>query len=440
MRERGRADEPLSQQETRWQRAKVHNLFNAAKSDFAFLKYNGFSGASLREVALQPVKGFVEGINPFDKKDGISAGEALLQDSILLASAIDVGIVGYKSLMGPFCFVAGTPVATPDGGKAIEQVKANDPVWAYDAEGLDLNDHFILHNQEGTVITVPFTAVDIARPTDGSVRLPLGTDLVGALDDHLVLQHGQPLNTVAPGTFVCFQGKVYIVLAGPWPGTLALVDTGTVLRHIVRTFVNFTHQLTDLTVRGADGQSTTITGTPGHKFYVPVMDAYVSMSELPVGTIVQTTEGFATVTANSTRQTESLIYNFEVEGVHNYYVGDVQVLVHNENCTVAKIVARLKQTGKYGNKQCLEFAKALRKRLKAKGINGEIVEINSASGFPMVLKSNGYQNISDTGLHVGVQIGEEVIDNLHDNFLPFDEWMDDFDAVGGVHETNRKGF
>jgi hypothetical protein len=30
-----------------------------------------------------------------------------------------------------------------------------------------------------------------------------------------------------------------------------------------------------------------------------------------------------------------VVYNFEVEDNHNYYVGDNQVLVHNDGCTVS---------------------------------------------------------------------------------------------------------
>ena len=46
--------------------------------------------------------------------------------------------VGCKVLTGitgePHCFVAGTPVSTEEGQRAIEEVEAGDKVWAYDEE------------------------------------------------------------------------------------------------------------------------------------------------------------------------------------------------------------------------------------------------------------------------------------------------------------------
>ena len=46
--------------------------------------------------------------------------------------------VGCKVMTGitgePHCFVAGTPVSTEEGQRAIEEVEAGDKVWAYDEE------------------------------------------------------------------------------------------------------------------------------------------------------------------------------------------------------------------------------------------------------------------------------------------------------------------
>jgi Papain fold toxin 2 len=40
--------------------------------------------------------------------------------------------------------------------------------------------------------------------------------------------------------------------------------------------------------------------------------------------------------------------------------------------------------------------------------------------------------ISANGRHVGVRVGDLVFDNLHPEEIPFDQWIADFDAIGGV--------
>jgi len=265
---------------------------------------------------------------------GMGWQQSIDYKQVAISGAIG-GILGYGAYRFfkwcPWgCFIADTPIATPYGPIAIAQITDRDPVWAYDSDGRR-TDPLLVPRLTSATYRIALTVDDIAAPADGTVRTPGNHDLVGVLDDDLVLQYGQPLGTVVPGTHVCFQGKVYIVLAGPFPGTLALVDTGTVLRKVARTFVHPAAKLVDLTIHDTSGKTTTVTGTPNHPFYVPALCGYVPMGELAPGMVLQTTNGSATVETVQMRACESAVYNFEVEEAHNYYVADLRVLVHN-NC------------------------------------------------------------------------------------------------------------
>ncbi len=44
----------------------------------------------------------------------------------------------------------------------------------------------------------------------------------------------------------------------------------------------------------------------------------------------------------------------------------------------------------------------------------------------------GRSTITNNGRHVGIRVGNTVFDNLHPAGFPFDRWLSDFDAIGGV--------
>jgi hypothetical protein len=41
---------------------------------------------------------------------------------------------------------------------------------------------------------------------------------------------------------------------------------------------------------------------------------------------------------------------------------------------------------------------------------------------------------------VGVRVGDVVFDNLHPDGMPFDQWLKDFDALGGVQVVSTVDF
>ena len=113
-----------------------------------------------------------------------------------------------------------------------------------------------------------------------------------------------------------------------------------VLSLVATAFQRTTGTLVDLTIRDVQGREYTISGTPDHPFFVPVLTRYVEMGTLEQGTALRTDTGaVVTVVASKIRRGEFTVYNFEVERVHNYFVkssaGGPWILVHNNPCANA---------------------------------------------------------------------------------------------------------
>ncbi len=102
---------------------------------------------------------------------------------------------------------------------------------------------------------------------------------------------------------------------------------------VVRLFRNTTDELAYVTVAsGEPGEAEEIICTPGHKFYVE--GEWIAAGELESGDVLTLADGSKTKVHSVTveeLETPTIIYNFEVENWHNYYVADEGVLVHNEN-------------------------------------------------------------------------------------------------------------
>ena len=105
-------------------------------------------------------------------------------------------------------------------------------------------------------------------------------------------------------------------------------ETGeTALKPVVQTFRNETTEWIHVTVKGE-----TLTCTPEHPFYVP-KKGWTSAVDLRAGDIlVMLNGGYVVVEQVQHELLESpeTTYNFEVEDYHTYYVGNTEVLVHNQ--------------------------------------------------------------------------------------------------------------
>jgi hypothetical protein len=89
--------------------------------------------------------------------------------------------------------------------------------------------------------------------------------------------------------------------------------------------------------------------------------------------------------------------------------------------------------------QCQECADAIKAALLAAGQRGQQIEIRGAGGrdFMVCLSYDGGQTtITQNGRHQGTRVGDVVFDNLHPNGLLFDDWLSDFDAIGGIVVTS----
>ena len=105
------------------------------------------------------------------------------------------------------------------------------------------------------------------------------------------------------------------------------VETGQpVLGRVAQLFNRIVTQLVILTIAAS-----TIQATPDHPFWVAGR-GWVLAGQLHVGDRVSTLDGETrAVDAIEHRTGEWTVYNFEVEGPHNYFVSDQRVLVHNCN-------------------------------------------------------------------------------------------------------------
>ena len=64
-----------------------------------------------------------------------------------------------------------------------------------------------------------------------------------------------------------------------------------------------------------------------------------------------------------------------------------------------------------------------------------MIEIRGAGGRDFIVCNSlpaKASAISQNGRHLGVRVGDTVFDNLHPNGMPFDQWIKDFDAIGGI--------
>jgi len=103
----------------------------------------------------------------------------------------------------------------------------------------------------------------------------------------------------------------------------------------VNTFVRMAPEVVNADIEYADGSMDTLTGTPNHPFWVPATRDYVPLGELEVGTVLHVQGGGEAILVSKTwRQGDFEVFDFEVEGLHNFYArgpgGDAAgVLVHN---------------------------------------------------------------------------------------------------------------
>jgi hypothetical protein len=175
---------------------------------------------------------------------------------------------------------------------------------------------------------------DATYTVDGIKSVPDGDDWVLVLGDDVDAGHWR-LHDLTVGERFAFGGRVFE--SDVVNGELAVRATGDVLGRVVDTFVRMAPEVIDAEIAYADGTTDVLTGTPNHPFWVDAIPDYVPLGDLKVGTELHVQGGGDAVLVSKTwRQGDFEVIDFEVEGLHNFYVrgpgGDAAgVLVHNSS-------------------------------------------------------------------------------------------------------------
>jgi hypothetical protein len=202
------------------------------------------------------------------------------------------------------------------------------------------DNHLCYIDQNGFIRMNPDVDVTLLQEADRAYdknnwRFPKHKDIVRFIDENSRHIRHDRMGTLKSGDRFFFQGSLYKTFRDSASQSgLSIQKTGIVLKQVTKTFKRKTSTLIDLTLVDEAGKEYVISGTPGHPFFVPAVNGYVSMGKLKPDSILKTDDGsLATVKSSKTRKGEFTVYNFEVEGTHNYFVssadGGPMVNVHN---------------------------------------------------------------------------------------------------------------
>ncbi len=108
------------------------------------------------------------------------------------------------------------------------------------------------------------------------------------------------------------------------------------------------HQNGDI-LRLAFSDGTEVTGTGRHRFWSETRRAWVAARELREGETLRTPSGVVRLESATPSRTLTAVYNLEVEGAHEYFVGEGEVLVHNGKC--GRTRASSPQSGRYSGQR-----------------------------------------------------------------------------------------
>ncbi|MEN0067140.1 MAG: RHS repeat-associated core domain-containing protein [Myxococcota bacterium] len=220
---------------------------------------------------------------------------------------------------------------TGDWSEALGAELEVGDMWFDDGRLLRWTDDGVEDRGEATVEEL--TEADATWTAEAATRVPGTDDWVLVIGEADQAGHWK-LGAVEAGERFAFQGRVFETADADGDGLIEVRSTGDVLGRVYETHVRQSDVVIDLVVTRPGG-SETITGTPEHPFWVPEVGDYVAMADLEVGTVLRTVGGGeARVASMNRREGDFEVFNFEVEGSHNYYVrapaGDGDgVLVHN---------------------------------------------------------------------------------------------------------------
>ena len=197
---------------------------------------------------------------------------------------------------------------------------------------------------QGTLSAATYAVTEkVAYGRDPSLGETLKVGLISGVTAGVTQYVGQEL-----GLIQCFiAGTIVAAKEGPkkiediQPGDLVWAtdpDTGeTELKEVKQLFRNETDEWIHITVNEEE-----IVCTPNHPFWVPVK-GWTKACHLRAGDRLQLLNGEYVVVEqiqHELLERPETTYNFEVEGLHTYFVGESGVLVHNKCSDMQRGLAR----------------------------------------------------------------------------------------------------
>jgi HNH/ENDO VII superfamily nuclease with conserved GHE residues/Pretoxin HINT domain len=244
----------------------------------------------------------------------------------------------------------------PELGNDALTYDARTGYWDEGPAALEVGDEYLVDGHlyrvtadgvedRGVATVDDLAASDETWVAEAAHRVPGGDEWVlvlGAADD---AGHWR-LAEVEPGERFAFQGWVFNTADADGDGRLELRATGDVIGRVVNTFVRHAPEVIDAEITYADGSTDVLTGTPNHPFWVDAVRDYVPLGELRIGTQLHVQGGGAAILVSKTwRQGDFEVFDFEVEGLHNFYVRGsgsdaAGVLVHNSTASKEAVLKR----------------------------------------------------------------------------------------------------
>ncbi len=87
---------------------------------------------------------------------------------------------------------------------------------------------------------------------------------------------------------------------------------------------------------------------------------------------------------------------------------------------------------RYGIFQCQACADEIQQWLQKRGIHGVSIKITTRMNDFMISERVGsHTTITQNGCHYGVEVRGKVFDNLPQTGIPKQDWLDDFECIGG---------
>ncbi|UKB86376.1 hypothetical protein LF887_07220 [Chryseobacterium sp. MEBOG06] len=155
------------------------------------------------------------------------------------------------------------------------------------------------------------------------------------------------------------------------------------MKKVVALSFNTSSSLVKISVNGTE-----ITCTPEHPFYVN--GSWIEAKDLIKGMLLTNLdETTSSVESINFLDDKVKVYNFEVEGNHNYYVSEKGILVHND-CNLPQLFSQIegKYMGgqfKYANGEIIEF-------LANHNVKGSTLELTEMVFYPKGAVGNEMAN------------------------------------------------